>query len=279
MKKKLLLIIVLSLLLASTAALADGDIYTGGPAGTRISRLPYTISTPGAYYLASNLSYGNGDGITIASDHVTLDLMGFTITASSGNGINIAGLRKNVEIRNGTVISGNYGIYAGDGDNATHRIINVRIISGFGGIFLLGSGHLIQGCEIKVTGDFVGIDTYGAVIVSGCTIRTTIGTGIAGINGLVRGNVLVNSNNGGVGIQLSEMGSVVIGNYVTGYYDGIQCGSGASIIGNTVNTSSGHTGISLTDDKTNVLDQNTVCGDGTHYSPSTFVNVKNRNNL
>ena len=73
MYKKLFTVILLSLLLSSAAALADGDIYAGGPAGTRITSLPYTISASGAYYLASNLSYGSGDGITIANDHVTLE--------------------------------------------------------------------------------------------------------------------------------------------------------------------------------------------------------------
>ena len=108
MARKLWLIALVSLyLLSPAAALADGDIYVGGPYGTKITSLPYTISTPGSYYLGGNLTYaGDSDGITVNADNVTLDLMGFTL-AYTGTGTTYYGIymqgRKNVEIRNGTV--------------------------------------------------------------------------------------------------------------------------------------------------------------------------------
>jgi len=44
---------------------------------TPISSLPFVISSPGSYYLTTNLS--GTSGITISSGNVTLDLNGFTL--------------------------------------------------------------------------------------------------------------------------------------------------------------------------------------------------------
>ena len=66
MKRKLLPVILLgAIILCSSAALADGNFYSGGLWGTKITNLPYTISAPGSYYLGGNLSYAEGDGIHI----------------------------------------------------------------------------------------------------------------------------------------------------------------------------------------------------------------------
>ena len=57
MHRKLFIgILVVLVLVSPAAALADGDIYVGGPYGTKITSLPYTINAPGAYYLAGNLT-------------------------------------------------------------------------------------------------------------------------------------------------------------------------------------------------------------------------------
>ena len=112
MHRKLFIgIIMVLVLLSPAAALAGGDIYVGGPYGTKITSLPYVISAPGAYYLGGNLSYaGNDHGITVNADNVTLDLMGFTLAytgtpAPCNFGIYMDN-RNNVEIRNGTMRAG-----------------------------------------------------------------------------------------------------------------------------------------------------------------------------
>ncbi len=72
-----------------------------------ISSLPYTISEPGAYYLTGNLTgVAGNNGITIASDHVQLDLNGFALigVSNSLHGIYFSGdKRHNAVIRNGIV--------------------------------------------------------------------------------------------------------------------------------------------------------------------------------
>src|ERR1035441_8295747 len=58
---------------------------------TAITSAPYTISSPGSYYLTANLSVTNGNAITITANRVTLDLNGFTLSSTqaspTGSGI------------------------------------------------------------------------------------------------------------------------------------------------------------------------------------------------
>jgi hypothetical protein len=287
MTRKLFSLICLSaVLLTSAAALADGDIYVGGPYGTTITSLPYTINAPGAYYLAGNLSFsgsGAGNAISIRSDDVTLDLMGFSlncdISSTSTYGIQLDG-RKNVEIRNGTLRGWDIGIYVG-GPGVAHRVINVRFEDNTQGMLLNGSGHLVQGCQSTagssaVCGFFVGQGT-----VVGCQVKTLAGDaiviGIVTSSSILSGNV-VTSAPGGTGLIASGP-SLIMGNEVADCATGIWS-NGGSLIGNTVTTSSSsQTGIAVTNSASfpTLMDQNTVTGPGTHYNQGAGV-VQMRNN-
>jgi len=281
MQRKLLPVILLGLiLLGAAAALADGDFYSAGPWGTRITSLPYTISAPGSYYLGSNLSYAGGDGITVNSDDVTLDLMGFTITGTGNvnNGIRMNG-RNNVEIRNGTLS----GWFCGIRDNSSgvgHRVTNVRAEGNINGICLMGSGHLIQGCRATAA----GTAGYGLLIgsqgtISGCQTSNFSVYGIYIFEyGTISGNVVIGPGNvGSDGGIFAGAASLVMGNEVTNAGTGIYCNEAASVIGNTVSTSAGQIGIRVSTQPT-VLDQNTSLGGGTHYQGITFGVTKTRNN-
>ena len=133
MKKLLLLALVWAFLLSPGSVQAADDFYViavGSRAvGTKIASLPYTISTPGMYYLGSNL-IAAGNGITVDADDVTLDLMGFCLTgpgrdASPFKGIYIADNHGNAEIRNGSL----NGFYTGIGGGLTYgiRVIGIRV--------------------------------------------------------------------------------------------------------------------------------------------------------
>jgi hypothetical protein len=82
-------------------------ISTAGEKRTPISALPFTISTPGSYYLTGNLSVVSGDGITIGADCVTVDLNGFCISSTNGDrtgiAITVQGTREDLTIRNGHI--------------------------------------------------------------------------------------------------------------------------------------------------------------------------------
>jgi hypothetical protein len=281
MPKKLLLVILLGLVLCGPAALADGDFYPGGPWGTRINSLPYTISAPGAYYLGGNLSYTGGNGITIASDHVTLDLMGYTITGPgiANNGIYMNG-RKNVEIRNGTISGWECGIYEEGAAGVGHRIINVRVEGNkIRGMYLRGDGHLIKGCRATGGGNGLHIESAGAI--TGCQVNNSSNSGIIiNLTGLISGNVVIGPGGAGTisGIY-SGSTSLVLGNEVTDAPTGISCKDGPNnIIGNSVTANSGQIGITVSTTQPTLLDQNTVMGNGTHYQGITSGVTVVRNN-
>jgi len=89
---------------------------------TPISSVPYTISSPGSYYVTTNLNVATGDGITIITNSVTLDLNGFTLSSTDqnniGSGILLAGSDKDISILNGYIFgSGSFdsGVYSGSG--------------------------------------------------------------------------------------------------------------------------------------------------------------------
>ena len=161
MKKNILLLaLCLTVLFGGKAAWASGDFYviTVGGVGTKITSVPHTITQPGFYYLAKNLS-STGSGILVTADDVTIDLMGFTLTGpgSTNNGINISG-QKNVEVRNGTIKSYNTGIYAYT--SVSPRIINIRAESNSTGISCRSDGALITGCH--AFNNSVGFDLSGS---------------------------------------------------------------------------------------------------------------------
>ena len=65
---------------------------------TPISSVPFTIYTPGSYYLTGNLAVATGNAITVTVDQVTLDLNGFTISSTaspaSGTAVLLSGTRQ-----------------------------------------------------------------------------------------------------------------------------------------------------------------------------------------
>lgn len=163
----LLLALVYSVVVTTGPALADFYVIAGGSVGTKINSVPYTISTPGFYYLDRNLT-STGNGIIVSSSNVTIDLMGFTITGPSGGGnygISTEGTQEinNVEIRNGTITKFLTGIYSTVSKN--FRVINVRAIGNFMyGINLGGLGHMVKGCTISDNRDR-GIRTCNSSLV------------------------------------------------------------------------------------------------------------------
>jgi hypothetical protein len=274
MKRKHFLGLCLGLILCSaTAALADGDFYGGGPWGNIITKLPYTISTPGCYYLNGNLSYAGGNGITIASSDVTLDLMGFTLTGpgDANNGILIPDGTNNVEIRNGTVTYWDFGISSLGG--VGHRVLNIRAERNRSGVSLSGTGHVIQSCRATAgLVSFIGLHVQAGGRISGCVTENFGQDGING-NGIISDNVVIGPGLGSIGYGGIWAGSasLIKGNYVNNATRGIHCFGPASVIGNTVITNPGQTGIHVDNNNTTCVSQNNVQGDGTHYSAHDLV--------
>lgn len=179
-------------------AYADGDYYVvvgGSAVGTKITTLPYIINNPGFYFLGGNLTtnISGGNAITVNADDVTIDLMGFSLTASNNGsyGIYMSG-RRNVEIRNGTITNFYRGVadtWTGGASGANHRVINVRVYC-HQGIALSGTGHLVQKCTASAPAYYgsEGISIAGGTITGCVASKYEIGISLNG-NGSILDNV------------------------------------------------------------------------------------------
>ncbi len=216
-----------------------------------ISGCGVTISAPGSYYLTGNLSC-TGHGVTIASNDVTLDLMGFTISGdgeANEYGIYINGA-SNVEIKNGTVRGFDIGVYATNTGNYI-RVINLRMSHNGDGMHLLSRGNIIKSCsagENQADGFFIGAGS----VVSNNTAYKNSGTGLfIGYGSTVTGNTAFDNttvgidagtgstltdniaySNDGVGIKVGTA-SVVTHNSSSHNAVGIEVAAGSTLTNNT----------------------------------------------
>ena len=201
-RKCWLQLLVCAVLLNIGSAMADDGFYViagGGGVGTKITSLPYTINYPGFYYLGGNLICPSGTGITVNSDNVTIDLMGFTMTSNappSDSGFFMYG-RTNVEIRNGTITGFVTGVQADPHPSMAsgkHRIINVRVHNNtYAGIKLYGDNNMVRGCVSSNNGNF-GIYLASSGMITGCVAKgNNTGIKLSGA-GSVSGNFANNNN-------------------------------------------------------------------------------------
>ena len=144
---------------------------------TPISAAPFTISQPGSYYLTGNLTITSGDAITIATNSVTLDLNGFTISSTAasaaGCGILLSGSNpRDLTILNGHITGGvtnnGSGVYSGSGfANGIYFSVNPPVN-------VLVSKVSVSGCLIYG----IALATVETSVVEGCTARTIGSYGI-----------------------------------------------------------------------------------------------------
>ena len=217
---------------------------------TPISSVPFAIIQPGSYYLTTNLSVTTGDAITIATNGVTLDLMGFELAGGTGNGIIAVGSLTNLCIRNGTVRGwGGHGVTVNAAVNC--QIADLRAASnGKAGINLFGNGGgLIQNCTLtdNATNGVValrstvihctasrngmaGISANTCTII-GCTAEANPGTGISTSSALVKDCIAF--NNGGAGIWASDTSTISGCTAAYNGGDGVEVNSDCQVLGNT----------------------------------------------
>jgi len=274
-----LLVLVGAMMLSVTPVLADGDFYViggGGGVGTKITSLPFIIDNAGFYYLTKNLSYsGTNNAITITTDDVTLDLMGFCLTGPDSGpgspnscGIYIQANCTNVEIRNGSLKnfrnagSGGGGIRGETGTSGI-RVIGVRAQGIYGeGIGLYGTDNIVTGCSVMTSS--IGIQVgYGSIVKGNHVAENT--TGITAYNGCtIIGNVF--KSNIGCGIYTYDACSVLDNSLLNNGQSGIFTGNYCTITRNTANGDSS-VGIragnhcTITNNTTQGLTKGTDCTD------------------
>jgi len=120
---------------------------------TAITNVPYAITQPGSYYLTASLTSAT-HGVTIATNGVVLDLMGFTLTgdgSGSGHGVYLydaAGLPiRDVVVRNGSLRRFGYGVCAKFGQSCRFEDLDVSR-NVWNGILLDGRGGACDGNAI-----------------------------------------------------------------------------------------------------------------------------------
>jgi hypothetical protein len=103
---------------------------------TPISSTPYTITNPGSYYLTADLTVNSGNAITIATNGVTLDLSGFTISSTAGSaagyGILLVNGPQNLTIANGHIQGGVTNKHGPDGGELRDRGFDGQSFDGAG---------------------------------------------------------------------------------------------------------------------------------------------------
>lgn len=208
--------------------IADGDIHLEDR--IPIDSLPYTISTPGSYYVTHHLT--GPTGITITTSHVTLDLNGYTLAGAAGNtseGIKVPNIILNLTIRNGGVAQwGKEGIKATLATFSTFSHLNI-VSNAYDG---LNSGnHCIASFITAGNNGFDGIDLGENSILHQCTASQNLIDGLEADTGSALQHC---TSRGNTQAGIRTTGSGVITACVSSDNDGhgFSCGTGSVVTSN-----------------------------------------------
>jgi parallel beta-helix repeat protein len=212
---------------------------------TPISSAPFTVSSPGSYYLTTNLTgAASGSGIIISANNVTVDLNGFALqgVTSSIDGIQLSDTSTNVTVRNGTISGwGGHGVYFGDYGNASQNLVleHLTVSANANGIY--GANCIVQNCQSSDNSNYGIYVAPGTV--SHCLVQNNSGSGIY-VNGPgseVIGNNCVGNNTVtnaySAAIFINDSRNRIEDNHITGGMVGIRTGGSYNnnvIIRNTV---------------------------------------------
>ncbi len=148
---------------------ADGRIEINQSVIDEAGGFPYTISSPGSYVLTGALLVpADTDGIVIATNEVTLDLNGFSITGPATCGFTTCPLGTGSAIRP-------QGLFGGANSTRVHN----GIVRGFGShcVRVLAAAH-VENLTVSECGG-VGISANVESIVTKNRVRLTGQTGIS----------------------------------------------------------------------------------------------------
>ncbi len=145
-----------------------------------ISSAPYTIGTPGSYYLTQDISVSSGNAIQfVIPEDVTLDLNGFTITSTSGtpsgSAILLQGSSTNICIKNGH-IHGTTQVDNGGGKTGGGFLQGLSATSG---ITLVPVQVRVSDLQVSgIAGNGINFAQDGDATVERCSVRHCGGFGI-----------------------------------------------------------------------------------------------------
>lgn len=153
--------------------------------------LPITITQPGSYVFIRNIVAPDifviptDQAILIMADNVTIDMNGFSLIGKGvAPGIITSDTQHTITVKNG-IISGWGGAGLGLGSASDCRIEDMTVTNNAGGIDV-GPGSTVQNCLVSGNLDH-GIalrslsnplSIPGSAVISNCTVRMSVGTGI-----------------------------------------------------------------------------------------------------
>jgi parallel beta-helix repeat protein len=218
-----------------------------------INTCPVVISSPGRYLLGADLICGGGDGITIASDDVTLALEGHRITAGVGaNNAIVVTVGRNVHILGP-------GLITNGGGNAF--LVGVSLGTSndeVSGVTVLGSrndGIFAIGCNsLTITANTLGRNNVGIHLVD--VFFSTISENDASGNNV--GMSLSDIDPGGTLGTVSH--NIFNGNSIAGL--SIIVVSSGAVFRNNVTNGNGIRGIEATADSSAEITNNTSLANG-----------------
>lgn len=152
----------------------------------------FIITQPGSYYLTDSVA-ASVNGITVNTNDVTVDLMGFTLSGDGGGGdlgINV-NQHNRVTVRHGTIRNLGYGVYITA--PATNTLVEDVLVQGCvnGGFNLHGNDGTVRNC--RSSGNAVGFNLVNGVrnVIEDCQAVDNIQTGflIGGTNNLIIRNL------------------------------------------------------------------------------------------
>jgi hypothetical protein len=246
-------------------------------ARTPISAAPFTISSPGSYYLTQNLSVTTGNAITITANGVTLDLNGFTISSTAspagGTGVLLSNANSfgnsDITILNGHIKGGityNAGTYSGTGfangiyysgvipNNVRATGVSVMGCLTYGIRFENGYSSVVELCTVQIVGN-IGIQadtvthsvTYlcGSYGIIANTVADSYGYSTASGGYGISANRAANCLGGGYGTNGNGLNTSLAIN-CSGQGSGSGTGLGAQTATNCYGTSGSGPGLSAT---------------------------------
>lgn len=173
------------------------DFTDGNQLNLMLCEVPESIDWPCSVTFAGTLVCTNTstNGITIASDYVTIDMAGHALIGpgeSSKSGIVIAGSTRNMTVMNGTIANwqGAYksGLHAG----AASMIKNVRAYTNNNGLYI-GKGSVARDCVASGNLD-IGIHANKGCALENCSASDNGDKGIYAYIGNTLHNCAANGN-------------------------------------------------------------------------------------
>jgi len=220
-----------------------------------------SITQPGEYVLANDISSGASTCIDIEADNVTLDCQGHTIGGfGSGSGIYVGG-HNYVTIKNCVLSNRYYGIYLSSSSN---NIISNNIInSNRYGIYLDSSSNnnTISNNNVNANSWSIYLSSSSNNIISNNTANDNVFDGIyleLSSNNIISNNIVNDNAEGGIILEFTSNNTISNNTANDNFLDGIYFYSSSdNIISNNIVNDNGY-GIVLDLSSNNIISNNTA---------------------